>query len=313
MLALSAVAHARIAEVVRWSLDFLTGLYFFQEQAIVVIAVVCALIMAARVRSAAGLAFSVVVGAVVAAAGGLALASMLNIGDCFPSLSVEYAHPPAGGCLTSPDTVALRAVVLGAALVSILFVPAVYAARMALRRRVRRERRPAGVTALGWAAATVAALAALTGTALWGPSASAQGIKPSGTIGSDGWIRGYNYEVRLIPAWYASPGGKGLWVLNFPYDGGKINLYAFADSPAVEAEDWSYLLRLGARPDSLAGAPGLLLVHSDPADPVLEQWLVVRSPALYVLTLYGAPGWPADSQFLESKYAATLRSWRWTS
>ena len=141
MLALSAVAHARIAEVVRVDLDFLTGLYFFQEQAIVVIAVVCALIMAARVRSAAGLAFSVVVGAVVAAAGGLALASMLNIGDCFPSLSVEYAHPQAGGCLTSPDTVALRAVVLGAALVSILFVPAVYAARMALRRRVRRERK----------------------------------------------------------------------------------------------------------------------------------------------------------------------------
>ena len=312
MLAISALAHARIAELVRWSPDFITGLYYFWEQAIVVIAVVCALIMAARVRSAAGLALSVLVGAIVAAGGGLALASMLNIGNCFSSLSVEYAHPPAGGCLTSPDTLALRTVVLGAALVSILFVPAVYAGGMALRRRVRRERRPASVTALGWAAATVAALAALTGTALWGPSASAQGIKPSGTIGSDGWIRGYNYEVRLIPAWYGSPGGKGLWVLNFPLDGGKINLAAFVDNPVVEKEDWSYLLRLGGRPDSLAGAPGLLLVHSDPVNPVLEQWLVVRAPALYVLTLYGAPGWPSDSAFLESKYAATLRSWRWT-
>ena len=312
MLAISALTHARIAEPVRWSLDFLNGLYYFWEQAIVVIAVACALIIAARVRSAAGLALSVVAGAVVAAAGGLALPSMLNIGDCFPSLSLEYAHPPAGSCPTSPDTVALHTVVLGAALVSILFVPAVYAARMALRRRIRRERRPA-VTALGWAAATVAALAALTGTALWGPSASAQGIKPSGTIGSDGWIRGYNYEVRLIPPWYASPGGKGLWVLNFPADGGKIYLFAFADTPAVQAKDWSSLLRLGARPDSLAGAPGLLLVHSDPAAQVLEQWLVVRAPALYVLTLYGAPGWPGDSPFLESKYAATLRNWRWTS
>lgn len=313
MLAISALAHARIAEVVRWSPDFLTGLYFFEEQAIVVIAVVCALITAVRVRSAAGLALSVVVGAVVAAAGGLALPSMLNIGDCFPSLSVEYTHPPAGGCLSSPDTVALRTVVLGAALVSILFAPAVYAAGMGLRRRIRGERRTASVMALGWVAATVAVLAALTGTALWGPSASALGVKPSGTIGSDGWIRGYDYEVRLIPAWYAGSGGRGLWILSFPEDGGKINLLAVSGNPVVEAEDWSYLLRLGARPDRLDDAPGLLLVHSDPADHVLEQWLVVRTPVYYVLTLYGAPGWPGDSPYLESKYAATLRSWRWTN
>ena len=88
MLAISALTHARIAEAVRWNLDFLTGLYFFEEQAIVVIAVVCALITAAMVRSAAGLALSVVVGAIVAAVGGLALPSMLNLGDCFASLSV---------------------------------------------------------------------------------------------------------------------------------------------------------------------------------------------------------------------------------
>ena len=209
MLAISALTHARIAEAVRWNLDFGSGLYFFEEQAIVVIAVVCALITAARARSAVGLALSVVVGAAVAAVGALALTDMLNIGDCFPSLSVEYAHPPAGGCLTSPDTVALRTDVLGAALVSILFAPAAYAAGMMLRQRVRRERRPAGVTALGWFAAAVAALAALTGTALWAPSASAQGVKPAGTIGTDGWIRGYGYEVRLMPGWYARVAGRG--------------------------------------------------------------------------------------------------------
>jgi hypothetical protein len=209
--------------------------------------------------------------------------------------------------------VALRTVVLGAALVSMLFVPAVFAARMALRRRVRRERRLAGVRALGWGAATVVALAALSATALWAPGASAQGIKPSGSIGSDGWIRGYGYEVRLVPAWYASPGGKGLWVLTFSEDGGQVNLLALAGNHAVEAQDWSYLLRLGAHQDSLDGAPGLLLVHSNPADHVLEQWLVLRTSAFYVLTLYGAPGWPGDSPYLDSKYAATLRSWRWTS
>ena len=312
MLAISALTHARIAEAVRWNLDFGTGLYFFEEQAIVVIAVVCALITAARARSAVGLALSVVVGAAVAAVGAVALTDTLNIGDCFPSLSIFYVHPPTGGCLTSPDTLALRTDVLGAALVTILFAPAAYAAGTMLRHRTRRERRPAGVTALGWVAATVVALAALTGTALWGPSASAQGVKPIGSIGSDGWIRGYGYQVRLVPPWYASPGGKGLWVLTFPEDGGQINLLAYAGNRAVEAEDRSYLLRLGARQDSLDGAPGLLLVHSNPADHVLEQWLVVRTPVFYVLTLYGAPAWPGDSPYLESKYAYMLHSWRWT-
>ena len=313
MLALSALTHARIAEAVRWNLDFGTGLYFFEEQAIVVIAVVCALIMAAMVRSAAGLALSVVVGAAAAAVGALALPNVLSMAHCFPSLSIDYAHPPAGGCLTSPDTVALRTVVLGAALVSILFAPAAYAAGMMLRQRVRRERRPTGVTALGWLAAAVAALAALTGTALWGPSASAQGVKPAGSIGTDGWIRGYGYEVRLMPGWYARVAGRGLWILTDTADDGLIALSAVAANSVVVAEDWSYLLRLGARPDALDAASGLLLVHSDPADQVQERWFVARTPVYYLITLYRAPEWPGDSPYLQRQYALTLRSWRWTS
>ena len=313
MLAISALTHARIAEAVRWNLDFGTGLYFFEEQAIVVIAVVCALITAAMVRSTAGLALSVVVGATVAAVGGLALPTVQNLGGCFASLSVYYAHPPTGGCLTSPDTVALRAVVLDAALVSILFAPAAYAAGMRLRRRVRRERGPVRVTALGWLATAIAALAALTGTALWGPSASAQGVKPVGSIGSDGWIRGYNYEVRLMPGWYASPGGRGVWILTDTIDDGRMALAAVTATPVVVAEDWSYLLRLGAHPDALDGAPGLLLVHSNPVDEVQERWFIVRTPVYYLITLYRAPQWPSDSPYLHSQLALTLRSWRWTS
>ena len=41
----------------------------------------------------------------------------------------------------------LGEVVLGAALVSLLFVPAAYAAGMLLRRRIRRERQPAVIEA----------------------------------------------------------------------------------------------------------------------------------------------------------------------
>ena len=121
----------------------LTGLGFFEEQAIVVIAAVCALITAARVRSAVGVALSVAVGAAVAAVGGLAMPNVLEHGRLLRIAQRRVRPSAGGGCLTSPDTLALRTVVLGAALVSILFVPAAHAAGIGLRRRIRRERRPA--------------------------------------------------------------------------------------------------------------------------------------------------------------------------
>jgi hypothetical protein len=312
LLAVDALAHARVAEAVRWSLDYVAGLGFFDEQVIVVIAAVCALIAAARARSAVGAALSVALGAAVAAVGGLALPSVWNMGDCFASLSVEYARPPAGGCLSSPDTLILRSVVLGAALVSILFVPAAYAAGMGLRRRIRRERWPARRQALGWLAAAVAVVAAVAGTALWGPSAIARGVKPSGSIGSDGWIRGYHYDVRLAPAWYARVAGPGLQIISFPGDGGHIDLAALVANPVVVADDRSGLVRLGARPAALDGAPGLLLARSGLAHNVLEQWFIVRGRVFYLVTLYGSSAWPQDSPFLENKYALMLRSWQWT-
>ena len=95
LLAVDALAHARVAEVVRWSPDFVDRLGFFDEQAIVVIAAVCALIVAARARSAVGAALSVAVGAAVAAVSGLALFNVWSMGHCFTSLSIEYARPPA--------------------------------------------------------------------------------------------------------------------------------------------------------------------------------------------------------------------------
>ena len=313
MLAVDALTHARVAEVVRWSPDFVGRLYYFDEQAIVVIAVVCALITAARVRSAVGVALSVALGAAVAAAGGLVWPSMLHVGACFASLSLEYAHPPAGACLERPDTLTLGTVVLGAALVSILFAPAAHTAGRALHRRIRRERRSARVTALGWLAATVAVVAAVAGTALWGPSAIAQGVKPAASIGNDGWIRGYRYDVRLVPPWYARPGGQGLWIIFLPSIGGHIDLLALVANPAAVTEYRSLLLRYGAHPDALDGAPGLLLARSGLPEGILEQWFIVRGPVEYRVTLYRSPMWPQDSPYLESEYALMLRSWRWTS
>ena len=315
MVAVSAVAHARIAEAVRWSLDFLIGLSFFDEQAIVVIAVVCAVIVASRARSAVGVALSVVAGAAVAAVSGLALPEVRSMDHCFASLSIQYAHPPSGGCLTSPNTLALRQVVLGAALVSIVFVPAAYGAGMLLRRRIRRRRRPAGARALGWLAAAAAVAAAVTGAALWEPGASAQGIQPAGSIGRDGWIRGPGYDVRLIPNWYALGQGPRSGLISFTYpDGGRIRLQTLADlNPVQLADNRSNLIQLGAHPGVLDGAPGLFLARSGLPHGVLAQWTIVRGSLLYLIWVDRAPAWPQDSPYLQNAFTYMLHSWQWTS
>jgi Zn-dependent protease with chaperone function len=315
MLALSAVTHSRIAEPVRWSPDFLSRLVFFEEQAIVVVAVLCALIAAATARSARTVALSVVVGIAVAAVGAMALPTAGDIGHCFGSLSIQYAHPPSGSCLTGPDSGFVRPTVLGAALASILFVPAAHAAGMLTGRRTRRVRLAAGAKTVGWLAAGAAVIAAITGTALWGPGASAHGVQPAGSIGRDGWIRGQGYEIRLIPNWYAltQAGEPGPVVFTFPFDGAKIYLLSPPASKSVNAAKYrNVLLRLGARPALLDGAPGLRIARPGLPAGILEQWFIVRSPAVYLITLNKSPDFPGDSPYLRDSLTRMLRTWHWT-
>jgi Zn-dependent protease with chaperone function len=318
MLALSAVTHARIAEPVRWSPDFLGRLVFFEEQAIVVVAVVCALIAAAMARSARTVALSVVVGAAVAAAGAVALPTAGDIGHCFSALSIRYAHPPAGNCLTGPDSAIVRPTVLGAALVSILFVPAAYAAGMLASRGIRRARPATGARALGWLAAgiaSIAAIAAVAGTALWGPGASARGVTAAGSIGRDGWISGNGYEVRLVPNWYAATQSRaqGLIVISFPFDGAKIGLLSPPASKSIKAADFrNALLQFGARPALLGGAPGLHIARQGLPAGILEQWFIVRGPEVYLITLNKSPDFPGDSPYLRDSLTRMLRTWHWT-
>lgn len=315
MLALSAVTHSRIAEPVRWSPDFLSRLVFFEEQAIVVVAVLCALIAAATARSARTVALSVVVGIAVAAVGAMALPTAGDIGHCFGSLSIQYAHPPSGSCLTGPDSGFVRPTVLGAALAGILFVPAAHAAGMLTGRRTRRVRLAAGAKTVGWLAAGAAVIAAITGTALWGPGASAHGVQPAGSIGRDGWIRGQGYEIRLIPNWYAltQAGEPGPVVFTFPFDGAKIYLLSPPASKSVNAAKYrNVLLRLGARPALLDGAPGLRIARPGLPAGILEQWFIVRSPAVYLITLNKSPDFPGDSPYLRDSLTRMLRTWHWT-
>jgi len=316
-LAVSAATHARIAGPVRWSPDFVSRLVIFDEQAIVVVAVAFALIAAARARSARHVAICVAVGAAVAAAGVLALSNAGTIDRCFGSLSIQYTHPPtAGGCITSPDSAWLRQIVLGAALVSIVFVPAAHAAGILAGRRIRQARVPAGVKALGWLAAGIAVIAAVTGTALWGPAASAHGVEPAGSIGRDGWVRGDGYDIRLVPSWYAltQAGNPTRMIISFPSDGAAIDLLSLtAGNSAGITEYRNQLLRIGARPALLDGAPGLRIARSGLPQGILEQWFIVRGPAVYLITLHQAPAWPEDSPYFRHSLARMLGTWHWTN
>jgi hypothetical protein len=123
---------------------------------------------------------------------------------------------------------------------------------------------PSATTANEWRRPNVTPSAGSRTSSSWGPSASAHGVETTGSIGNDGWIRGYGYAVRLNPDWYdvGSDGQPGLQVVLFPFDGGQIELYAAAATPASVADDRAYLRRLGARPMALDGAPGLLLARS---------------------------------------------------
>jgi len=316
-LAVSAVTHARIAGSVRWSPDFVVRLVYFDEQAIIVVAVVCAMVAATRARSARDVAISVLAGAAVAAAGVLALSNVGTIDRCFASLSIQYTHPPtAGGCITTPSSLWLRQVVLGAALVGIVFVPAAHAAVVLARRRIRQARLPAGIKALGWLAAGIAGITALTGTALWGPAASAHGVEPAGSIGRDGWLRGDGYDIRLVPSWYAltQASDPSRMTISYPFDGAAIDLLSSPSGNSAQIADYKkQLLSIGARPALLDGVPGLRIARSGLPQGILEQWLIVRGPAVYLITLHQAPGWPDDSPYLRHSLARMLTTWHWTS
>jgi len=187
-----------------------------------------------------------------------------------------------------------------------------------LRRRIR-EPRTTRVRALGWlatAVAVVTVIATVTATAQWGPRASARGVRPAGSIGSDGWIRGYDYDVRLIPSWYAitNTGKPGLTYFIFPFDGADIQLQSLRGvSPVAIARYRSYLLGLGARPATLDGEPGLLAARSGLPGGVLEQWFIVRGPVVHVVTLYPSPAWPGDSPYLRGAFSSMLGTWQWMS
>lgn len=313
-LAASAVTHARISERLRWSSDFLGNLVNFDAQAVVVIAAVCALIVAARARSARELAASVVVAAGVGAAGAVTVSNLGGARRCFGWLSIWYAHPPGGSCVTSLHADWLGPLLLGAALVSVLVVPAAFAAG----RRMRRAELPSQVTAFSCVAAAGAMLAVAAGAALWGPGDSARGVQPAGSIGRDGWIAGPGFEIRLAPSWYAvSTSHWGQLRFTCTIDGGTVNLISLSTVTSSDVSAYqAWLVGKGARAATLDGAPGLRLARSGLPRGMLEEWFIVRKRMVYAITLYPSPYggfYLENSPFLRSSLRAMLRTWHWNN
>jgi hypothetical protein len=109
-------------------------------------------------------------------------------------------------------------------------------------------------------------------------------------------------------------GKPGLAIFTFPFDGATIDLLSLPAVSSVQTARYrSLLLRLGARPALLDGAPGLQIARAGLPGEVLEQWFIVRGPAVYLITLNKSPDWPGDSPYLRDSLARMLHTWHWTN
>ena len=202
-LVTAAVARARITPAIRWNGVYFAYFFLFEEQMVIFVAVMVALIAAATLTYALSDTIAIAVAAVVAALGVLVMMGSLTLGNCAAPFNLTYNHAPASDCPGDPGFMAPRIfpAAIEAALIGILLIPAAYYAGNLVARRGGLSARP-GSRALRWLAAGVAVVAVTIGIALRVPDASAHGIQPIGSIGQDGWVNGTGYEIRLFPNWY---------------------------------------------------------------------------------------------------------------
>ena len=321
-LAISATAHARITAPVRWSGSFLPRLIYFDEQAVVAVAVVVALIVAAKARSAQAVASAVGAAAVSAGLGALAVVNAGTIGTCIAPLSIQYTHPPASHCPSFPGgsfvVQQVHVLAIGAALVSILFIPAAHRVGCGLAGlRARRMRSAGRAVTLRWAGMGAAVIAVMTGIALWGPEASAHGVKPMGSIGRDGWIRGAGYEFRLRPDWYelTQPGNPEIARFVYSVDGAAEIVVESGPAQKTTAAFTATLLvekltRERVHAARIDGAQGLSVTGTGADGYVYEEWLLYHGATGYIVAFTAVA---ADSASPQDDLAKMMHSWQWNT
>jgi hypothetical protein len=310
-LVTAAVARAQIAPAIRWN-----GLYFAQfllseEQMVILVAVIIALIAAAVLPYEMSDTIAIIVAGVIGALGILTMMGSLTLGNCAAPFSPTYNNPPA---CHAPEILGFLAsaifpAAIEAALIGILLIPAAHYGGILIARRARLSGRPPWrAVALRRLAAGVVAAAVIAGIAVRVPDASAHGVQPIGTIGQDGWVNGPGYRVRMFPNWYRITRnirpGYVLLENDATFSGipGMLVISATAVSPTTN-------VRVpGARLVSLDGVRTLRQVYPDYKGYFYVQWITIRGGIKYIITFQTVPGEYAS---LSNSLTSMINSWHW--
>jgi Zn-dependent protease with chaperone function len=312
-LATAAVAHARIALAIRWNGGYFASFLLFEEQMVVLVAVLVALIAAAVLTYELSDTIAIVVAAVIGALGIAAMMGSLTLGNCVAPFSSTYDHPPASDCPGDPGflTPHIFPAAIEAALIGILVIPAAHYAGILIARRARLSGRPRRrVILLRWLAAVVAAGAVIAGVAVRVPDASAHGIQPIGTAGRDGWISGPGYQLRLFPNWYRLTRNISPGFVSLANDATFGNLPGVLVISAVAVSPSTTVRVPGARLVSLDRVRALRSVLPDYRGHFYIQWIAIRDDREYTITFQTIP---VDYSSLSFSLTAMINSWHWNS
>ena len=314
-LVTAAVARVRIAPAIRWNGFYYGNFFIFEAQMVILVAVLIALIAAATLTYALSDTIAIMVAAVVAALGILAMMGSQALGNCVALFNLTYGHQPASDCPGAGDPGSLVSGIfpaaIEAALISILLIPAAYYAGILIARRAGLRGRPGlAAGALRWLAAGAVAAAVIIGISLRVPDASAHGIQPAGSIGQDGWVQGPGYEFRLFPTWYEVPGNLSPEDKAFEDDetssgySGYLNLALNALSPGT-------VVRVaGSRPFSLGGEKARILRYYDKNNFFHAQLYSVRNNTEYIIDFIVER---SDLPSLAYDINQMVNTWRWNA
>jgi Zn-dependent protease with chaperone function len=309
-LVTAAVARAHIAPAIRWNGLYYAQFLLSQEQMVILVAVIIALIAAAVLPYELSDTIAIAVAGAIGALGTLAMMGSQALGHCAAPFSPTYNNPPANDCPGNPGflTSGIFPAAIEAALIGILLIPAAHYGGTLIARRVRRPRRRA--VALRWLAVGVAAAAVIVGIAVRVPDASAHGIHPVGSIGEDGWVNGAGYEIRIFPNWYDNSPASSQGNILVLYDGRYTGVFADLTLVTVHVQRGATIHGKGGHAFRLQGAPGLTFVYPNVRGNYEQQWLVIRGALGYILTFRTIA--PAQA-FLEHNVSTMISSWRWNA
>ena len=311
-LATAAAGRADIAPAVRWNALYFTDFLLNGEQMVILVAVLVALAAAVWLRSAQAAAIALAVGAVVAVLGILAMFGSLALGNCVSTFSITYDRAPTGICHGYPGSLAwpqLFPAAVEAVLIGILVIPAAHDGAVLLARRHPRRAPGRSAKALRGLAAVAVAVAVTIGVAMLVPEASAHGIRPTGTIGQDGWIYGVGYKVRMFPNWYDLTPATDHGDILVSYDGSFSDTIADFTLESVLVPPNATITGTGGRMFLLAGAPGETFVFPNVDGDFVQRWVLIRGTLGYELT-FRTP--LADRADRAPDITQMLKSWRWT-